>query len=157
MRNQIDVNKIVGVKNGEVYVLQYVFDNNGFKGATGYSMRPLMKKEVDDFKNDTEYLRDIWVEAVQSGNTDLGLEDFAEEANEEAEMNDQYYCGDDDSFRADFNDLLDELTDEEKKMLPTTDLDWTCVGCGRNFEKGMKFDVVFNKEALDLINEYEGE
>lgn len=155
MRKQIDVNKIVGIKDNEVYVLEYVFDDDGFKGAVGYSMRTLTKQEVEDYRSDTEHLRDIWVEAVKSGHTSFGLDDFAEMANEEAEMYGRYYCGDDDSFRDKFHDLLDELTDDEKKLLPTTDLDWTCCGCGRHFDKDMKFDVVFNREALDLIYEYE--
>ena len=36
------INKIVGIKDNEVYVLEDVFNDNGFKGATGYSMRPFV-------------------------------------------------------------------------------------------------------------------
>ena len=50
-----NVNEIVGIKDDEVYVLQTVFDDNGFKGATGYSMRPLTQSEVDDRLDDAEY------------------------------------------------------------------------------------------------------
>lgn len=154
---EVHINKPVGMVGDEVYVLEYVF-GKGFSGASGYSMRPLMKQEVEDRKNDIEYLREFWVEAVKDGNTDLGLEEYAEECNEEAEMNDQLFCGDDDSFRADFEDMVEELPQEQKEQIKSlTDLTWSCAGCGRCFSKDMKFDVVFDQELIDLINEYEKE
>ena len=153
-----NVNEIVGIKDDEVYVLQTVFDDNGFKGATGYSMRPLTQSEVDDRLDDAEYYRDLWKQAVENDQTDLGLDEFVQEANEEAEMDGLYYCGDDDSFRSEFEDLIEELPEAKKKQLESmTDLSWTVCGCGRHFTKNMKFDVVFNKKLVDLINKYEEE
>ena len=145
------INKIVGIKDGEVYVLEDVFKG----GATGYTMRPLTKDYVEEMK-DPEYIRDLWKQAVQAGQTDLGLEEWADEVNEEAEMEGRLFATDDDSYRDEFEDLVEELPQEQKeKVQKLTDLTWEASGCGRCFKKDMKFDVVFNKELLDLINKHE--
>lgn len=149
------INKIVGIKDGEVYVLKEVFNDNGFKGATGYSMRPLTKDYVEEMK-DPEYIRDLWKQAVQADSTDLGLEEWADEANEEAEMEGRLFATDDPSYRDEFEDLVEELPQEQKEQVQKlTDLTWEASGCGRCFNKDMKFDVVFDKELLDLINKHE--
>lgn len=51
MEGQV-INRIVGIKDGEVFVLNEVF--NG--GAVGYSMSPLTKGQVEEMK-DPEYVR----------------------------------------------------------------------------------------------------
>lgn len=151
------INKIVGIKDNEVYVLEDVFNDNGFKGATGYSMRPLTKEYVEQCK-EPENLRELWKQAVQAEQTDLGLDEWAEEVNEEAENEGRYHATDDDSFRDDFFNLLDELPEEQRKQVDElTDLSWEVSGCGRHFTKDMKFDVVFDQKLVDLINEYEEE
>lgn len=150
------INKIVGIKDGEVYVLEEVFKG----GAVGYSMRPLTKDYVEEMK-DPECIRDLWKQAVQADETDLGLEEWADEANEEAKMEGRYFATDDDSYRDEFEDLVEELPQEQKEQVQElTDLTWEVSCCGRCFknrffEKDMKFDVVFNKELLDLINKHE--
>lgn len=149
------INKIVGIKDGEVYVLEEVYNDNGFKGAVGYSMRPLTEDYVEEMK-DPEYARDLWKQAVQLDETDLGLEEWAEEANEEAELECRYFATDDDSYRDEFEDLVEELPQEQKEQVQKlTDLTWQVSSGGRCFEKDMKFDVVFDKELLDLINKHE--
>ena len=145
------INKIVGIKDGEVYVLKEVF--NG--GVVGYSMSPLTKGQAEEMK-DPEYVRDIWVQEVQAGNTDLGLEEWAEEANEAAELDDRLFATDDPSYRDEFEDLVEELPQEQKEQVQKlTDLTWQVCSCGRCFNKDMKFDVVFDKALLDLINKHE--
>lgn len=148
-----DINKIVGIVDNEVYILKYVFEDvNGFKGAVGYSMIPLTEAQVVDYRSDPEYLRDLW----ELAESELKLEDFAERSHEEAEYNGCLYCGDDNSFREEFEDLIEQLPEDRKKLIKEmTDLTWTCCGCGRHFEKDMKFDIVFEPEVVKLINQYE--
>lgn len=149
------INKIVGIKDGEVYVLEEVYNDNGFKGAVGYSMRPLTKDYVEKMK-DPKYMRDLWKQTVQADETDLGLEEWADEANEEAEMDGRLFATDDPSYRDEFEDLVEELPQEQKEQVQKlTDLTWEVSSCGRCFKKDMKFDVVFDKELLGLINKHE--
>lgn len=151
------INEIVGIKDGEVFVLESVFDDNGFKGATGYSMRPLTNEDVEQYK-DPENLRELWKQAVSNDITDLGLEEWTEEVNDEAELEGRLFATDDDSFREEFENLVEQLPKSKKdKVKSMTDLTWEVSGCGRHFTKNMKFDVVFDKKLVDLINEYEGE
>ena len=148
------INKIVGIKDGEVFVLEEVF-NEGFSGAVGYSMRPLTKDYAEEMK-DPEYIRDLWKQAVQAGDTDMGLQEWAEEVNKEAEMEGRLFATDDPSYRDEFEDLVEELPQEQKEQVQKlTDLTWEVSSGGRCFEKDMKFDVLFDKELLDLINKYE--
>ena len=151
------INKIVGLKDGEVFVLEDVFNDNGFKGATGYSMRPLTKEYVEQCK-DPENLRELWKQAVSSGRTDLGFDDWVEEVNEEAESEGRYHATDDDSYREEFAELVKGLPNKQRKRVQKmTDLDWENSACGRLFQKNMKFDIVFDQELVDLINEFEEE
>lgn len=155
MREQI--NKVVGIKDGEVYVLESVFNDNGFKGATGYSMRPLTKEYAEERK-EPENLRELWEEAVQAGMTELGLYAWAELVNKEADNEGKLFPTDDDSYRDEFEDLIEELPEDQKKQVKSmTDLTWEVSGCGRHFEYGMKFDTVFDQKLVDLINKYEQE
>lgn len=150
-----NINKIVGIKDGEVYVLESVFNDNGFKGATGYSMRPLTKEYVEQSK-DPENLRELWKQAVKYEHTDLGLVEWAEEVNEEAESEGRLFATDDDSFREEFLELVETLPKSKRDIINAmTDLTWEVSGCGRHFEEDMKFDVVFDKKLISLINKYE--
>lgn len=84
------------------------------------------------------------------------MEEWAEEANEAAELDDRYFATDDPSYRYEFEDLVEELPQEQKEQVQKlTDLTWQVCSCGRCFDKDMKFDVVFDKALLDLINKHE--
>lgn len=158
-RKEIKKNQIVGIKDGSVYVLEYVFkDGDGFMGATGYQMEPLTKDTVEYMKENQESEYEyLWKDALERGTTKLGLKDWIAQAQEEAESMGRYCIGDDDSFRAQFEDIINDLPADKKKLLPETDLDWNCSGCGRIFSKNMKFDIVFDQSLVDLINQYEKE
>ena len=88
----------------------------------------------------------------------MGLEDWAEEANEEAESEGRLFATDDDSFREEFIELVNELPAKHKKELDKlSTFNWEVGGCGRHFTKNMKFDIVFDQKLIDLINKYEEE
>ena len=97
-RKYIKLDKILGVKNDEVYIVDELFIyGDNFKGATGTSYRIVTHKEYDEQMEEDnlkEYFRDNWIDFIQNfdktkhkspGLGDLGLEEFIEFLQEEAE------------------------------------------------------------------------
>lgn len=164
MRKENKINKIVGIKDDEIYVVKYTFgEAKGFHGATGYSMRPLKGYEIDE-RNDPYCNEDLWIEAVKAGDTHLGLEDWVEQVLMENMSSDQLFPLDDTSYRWEFNELIDELPQEQKKIIEdifgekgVDFVEWTWNGGGRCFSKEDKWDYVFNQEVLDEIMRFEDE
>lgn len=116
-RIQEDYNEIVGVlKDGEVAVLEYTFqytDRKNFKGATGYTMRPMLQQYIDEM-NEDESLREFWEEATAGGYTDKSLKDWAAEVRAELKGTDDLFYMDDTSFRKTFQEAYDKLTEEQQ-------------------------------------------
>ena len=167
MREENKIKKIVGIKDDEIYVLEYTFGEDGepkgFHGATGYSMRPLKQYEIDD-GNDPYNNEDLWIEAVRTGETYLGLEDWVEQVLMENMTSDQLFPYDDTSYRWEFNELIDELPEEQKKIIEdvfgekgVNFVEWTSSTGGRCFDKDDKWDYVFNQKLLDEIMRFENE
>lgn len=152
-------NKIVGIKDEAVYVLEEVFQyKDGLKGATGYSMRPLTQDEIDT-GNDTENLRDLWKDAVAYDQTEQGLEDYA---NDLRNWCDGYFPSDDPSFRHGFHKILKELPEKHRLKIEQTFgilgkdyVDWTCDRCGRCFDADDKWDYVVDKRLVNTIIKFE--
>lgn len=132
-----DYNEIVGVlKTGEVAVLEYTFkyiDHSNLKGATGYTMRPMLQQYIDEM-NEDESLREYWQEAVAGGYTDKSLKDWADEVRAELKGTEDLFYMDDTSFRKTFAKAYDKLTDEQKEQ----------------------FDSVFGKKGVDFA-EYDSQ
>lgn len=158
------INKIVGIRDGAVYVLEETFQygDKGMKGAVGYSMRPLTQEEIDN-ASDPQNLRDLWVEAVKEDATDSGLDDWVE--NLEYNMDsDQYYPFEDTSFREEFKELLENSSARIKNIIQgffgvegEDYVDWSVNSCGRTFSADDEWDEVLNKKALEIIKQFEGE
>lgn len=158
------IHKIVGIKDGAVYVLEETFQSGdkGMKGAVGYSMRPLTQEEIDN-ASDPQNLRDLWVEAVKADETDLGLDEWVE--NLEYDMDsDQHYPFEDTSFRTNFKYLLENSSARIKKKIQEVFgvegedyVDWSSYSCGRCFSADDEWDEVLNKGALESIKQFEGE
>jgi hypothetical protein len=151
-RQQINFNKPVGIKDGSIYFLNYVFkDGDNFQGATGTVFDPVTKNYIDSITNEDwiEYSREIWVEAVKSGSTEQSLEDYAESIKNESENQGQLYPGHDDSYT--------ELHDEAKKYFDSNVETFSCCGGGRCFDLKLlnSFDTVINQDLIDLIKSYE--
>lgn len=118
-REELKINKLVGIKDGEIYVLSECFKySDGFKGCTGYSMRPLTQEEIDQ-ANDSSYgdLEYIWRESVSAGGTLLGYEEWFEEAVDEARSSDLYFPCDDPSFRGDFDSIIRNISPEHCRKI----------------------------------------
>lgn len=162
-RTSNKINEIVGIRNRAVYVLEETFQyDDDMKGAVGYSMRPLTQEEIDS-ASDSQNLRDLWVEAVEADHTDLGLDEWVEDL--ECNMDsDQYYPFEDNSFRAEFKDLLENSSARIKKKIQEVFgiegedyVDWSVCSCGRCFSADDEWDEILNKNALKTIKQSEGE
>ena len=160
MREATKYNKIMGVgENGEVYVLADTFaykdeetDKIGFHGATYYSMEPISQETIDA-QSDPENLRDIWQEAVRAGQTDLGLEDFAEQLKDEM-SDDQLWVLDDTSYVQEFNEALAEASPEVLAKIGNP-IAWRCFGCGRLGDPDEKQMIILDGEVYQIAKEAE--
>ena len=145
--------KPVGIKDGSIYFLDYIFEDGDFKGAVGTVLDPITKNYIENITNEDwiQYSREIWVEAVKSGSTEQSLEDYAESIKNESENQGQLYPGHDDSYT--------ELHDEAKKYFDNDVETFNCCGGGRCFDLELlnSFDKVINQDLIDLIKSYETE
>lgn len=166
-RQETKINQIVGIKDGELYVLEYVFKHSDdFKGATGYSMGTITQEYIDEM-NDIDMLCEewdyLWREAVQAGNTDEGLREWMENWQYASVNYDGYlFPSDDNSFRYETEKLVNSLPEDQKKQLEEVFgvmgedyATWNCSGCGRCFNANDEWDVIFRPDLLELIKEYE--
>ena len=159
-----EINKIVGIRDGAVYVLKETFQygDKGMRGAVGYSMRPLTQEEIDS-ASDPQNLRDLWVEDVKADATDLGLNEWVEDLEYNMDSN-QHYPLEDTSFRTEFKELLENSSARIKRKIQEAFgvegedyVDWSVCSGGRCFSADDKWDEVLNRGALEIIKEFEGE
>ena len=166
VREERKINQIVGIKNNEIWILEDCFKySDSFKGCTGYHMNIITQDFIDDM-NDLDNLIDeydyLWRDAVAAKQTDLGLEEYIEQCKNECQYYDQLYLGDDNSFRDDTEELIEQLPADKKAIIEqyfgVKDKDyvtWSVSGCGRCFNPDDEWDVIFNPELIELIKEYE--
>lgn len=145
-KEQIDYNEIVGENQGIIYVLDYVFKHSdNFKGATGSTFRLVPKSEYDERMADKDYFKEQWIDAIKH---DLRTDSF----------DDWLKYNDLPSEEAIFDLSYIEMHDKIRSLLKVSEKDYPiieCIGGGRCFNKNMKFDKVFNKKLIKVINEYE--
>lgn len=163
MRESTKYNKIIGIANGRVYVLEETFKyGDGFKGCCGYAMSTISQDYIDEH-NDVDYLCDyedyLWREAVKAEQTTLGLRDFVEELVRDCC---DLFPFDDPSFRMDFEQALQDARPEvAKKVIEYFGADseefgaWNNECCGRCFDKDMKWEELFEPELWEMIRTYE--
>lgn len=162
-------NQIVGIKDGLVYVLEesFQYGEKGMRGCVGYAMETLSQETIDS-RNDIDNLTDeyayLWREAVASQSTELGLSDYIVQLTEDADRAGLYFFGDDDSFRYEFNNLVDDLSEDQKETLKryfgekdVDFVDWDCASCGRCFDPNEKWDEIFRPDLIEVINDFERE
>lgn len=165
-RQETKINQIVGIKGGELYVLEDVFKyGDGFKGATGYSMGTISQSYIDEMNDICTLCEEydyLWREAVQAGSTEKGLEEFMQDWVYESSCYGYLFPSDDNSFRYDTEKLVEELPAEQKAELEKVFgvmgedfVTWSVSGCGRCFNPNDEWDVVFRPDLLELIKQYE--
>jgi len=153
-RQQVNYNKPVGIKDGSIYFLNYVFDHSdNFRGATGTVLDPITNNYIENITTEdwTEYSRDLWRSAVETNSTESSLENYAKLVEDDSEMSGLLYPGHDNSYS--------ELYDEAKKHFDSNVETFNCSGGGRcfNLELLNSFDKVIDQDLIDLIKSYEQE
>lgn len=153
-RQQVNYNKPVGIKDGSIYFLNYVFNHSdNFKGATGTVLDPITTDYINNISNEDwiEYSRDLWKSAVETNSTENSLKDFSEQIKTDSEIDGLKYPGHDTSYS--------ELYDEAKKHFDSNVETFNCCGGGRcfNLELLNSFDKVIDQDLIDLIKSYEQE
>ena len=151
-RQQINFNKPVGIKDGSIYFLNYVFKHDdNFQGATGIVLDPITTDYINNISNEDwiEYSRDLWKSAVETNSTEDSLEDFSEQIKTDSEIDGLKFPGHDYSYF--------ELHDEAKKYFDSNVETFNCCGGGRCFDLKLlnSFDTVINQDLIDLIKTYE--
>lgn len=155
----MDKRKAVGIYEREIFIAELDKEGN-FVQFTGV-LRPVTAEMLEELRNaDTykEYCRDLWQCAVSAGNTELGLEDFAQECIDEAGVDDdeEAFPGKDDSDTV-------YLTEEERKtadkfLSESEEIEvgtWECSGMysPNSFDsdehKFKKFDYVFDRKLAE--------
>ena len=151
-RQQVNYNKPVGIKDGSIYFLNYVFNyDDGFRGATGTVLDPITSNYIESITTEDwiEYSRDLWRSAVETNSTETSLEDYAKLVEDDSKMSGLLYPGHDNSYS--------ELYDEAKKHFDSDVETFNCSGGGRcfNLELLNSFDKVIDQDLIDLIKSYE--
>ena len=167
-RQETKYNQIVGIKDGCVYVLQesFQYGSDGMRGCCGYSMGTLDQETVDyynDIDNLTNEFKYLWKDAVASDATEDSLSEFIESVKYNyTEIDNLYYVGDDDSYRYTFHNLIDDLPEDQKKIIEQhfgvkgdDFVDWQVSGGGRCFDPDMEWDVIFRPDLIEVINQFE--
>lgn len=165
MEKRETYNKIVGLtKDNTLIILEDTFDygKGGLHGATRIEMRPLTQAEIDaGLENEEGYCKELWQNAVASGNYEDSLADFIDEMRENrGEYG--YFVGDEDSFREQTAKALAELDAETREKIEKTvgdHVDWDCASCGRIGDDYQKWDwkLLVAPELLDTIKKAEEE
>ncbi len=148
-RETIQVNKLVGRIDEEYYFLEYTFDEgNAFRGAVGYSLRPVSFAEAEERRLSWDDDGEDWRMAVAAEETTLGMDDWHEwvKAIEDDELLFDFSY----TSQAEAEQLLAKLQADD----PDVEL-LECVGGGRCFSHKQTWDEVFDREALDLALSYE--
>lgn len=150
------INTVVGRVGLDFYVLAYVFGRGeARRGVVGVIVRPISVEERDEYMDigtgrAEEHLEDMWREMAYSGRTTKGLTVWVEETiafDGESAFFDIYY--------GEAEDELDRLVAQCDEWDGKVCF-WEEVSGGRVFHKDIRFDEVYNENALRLIGVFEG-
>jgi len=148
-RETTQVNKLVGRIGEEYYFVEYCFDEGPhFRGAVGYSLRPVSFAEAKERRESWDDDGESWRMAVAAKQTTLGMDDWHEWV-KEIDGDDLFF---DFSYtnRVEARELLAKLQADD----PDVEL-LECRGGGRCFSHKQVWDEVFDQEALDFALSYE--
>lgn len=152
--------KLVGRDGDTYYFVDSVFEHNdGFRGCTGFAVRPVSPKEYEwasDRENVAERLRELY-DCQYGDNDSFYSPDCAEDAREadfERFVDDViHYDGIDhimfdESYCCDASPVFDRLGIEHE----STD----CNGCGRMFKVDSDYEELFDFGAWIGVRSFEG-
>lgn len=126
----------------------FVYDGEGFRGATGTLFSPVTQDEIDE-RNDLETVIEsygyLWNEAVADGTTTESQEDYIQGL---IDSSDGYFFGHDDSG------IHKIPRSFKEKFFPDAET-FECVGGGRCISHGMEFEIILRPDLLKEALKFE--
>lgn len=165
MRDETKIYKIVGINtDNELVVCEYVFKvSNDFKGAVGYTMKPLYKEDIDSMNDDIdpEEMMESFISYIkENGQYDISLNDYIKMCQEEAKDYGRYGIWDDPSYRGEIKELIKNLSENHKieieENFGNDVVDWGICSGGRCLDR-QEYLVIFEPDIIKMIQEYERE
>lgn len=156
MRNQKDYYKCVGIKDGQLYMVDYTFEDTmhgkPFVGVTGSVFCPVYQDDIDQ-RNDLETVIEnygyLWTEAVKAGQTTDSQEDYIQSMiDAEVNYGDGMFFGHDTSY-------IHKIPDEIREKYFPDAVTFECVSGGRCFYGDEEFDVLIDPALLLEIQRLE--
>jgi len=149
MKNQVEYNKVVNFDEDtkEITVLDYIFNNGDFKGATGSKFEAISREQYEETteeENVIDYLIDSGIELDDRFKRG-GFQSMYNQMYENDELKD---CMFDCSYSELWNYLREELGLSEDEAFI-----FNCIGGGRCFDSDFEGNV--NPELSILIREVE--
>lgn len=158
--------KIAGIYDGELVVLDEIERNEDgtINHVHVHTFSKITQGEVDERKNNPD--EEIWKECVAADRTTDGLDDWWEDACDEAEMEGLLFPFDDNSFREETHEAINNLPADKKELLEE---EWGVLGedyvavdcrsmCGRISEMRNhrisspdEWDVIIDEEIYELV------
>lgn len=151
-RKEVKYNRPVGIIDGTLYLVNYTFEDTmhdkPFKGVTGSLLEPITKRQIEEYTSPDavkDYCLEPWKESVRAGATEQSLDGFVEDC-------DGQWDGDYPGH--DFSDVRFVPDEIKEKYFPDAET-FNCIGRGRCFSKGMKWDIVIDPFLVSEINRLE--
>lgn len=160
--------ELLGIDENNVLVF-FSSWNTLYGGAQGVTMNAQLTQEIVDMCNTVDHIKGnydyLWREAVQSGETELGLDEYCEELLDRAQYDDGLYFGDDPSYRWEAADALgsldEEMLEKVEGIIGKEGEDYAaleCESCGYHFSNlasidTSKWKLVVNQKLIDEITE----
>lgn len=145
-KEQIDYNKVVNIEeDGEIHVLNYVFNHGSFKGAVGSRYYPVTEEEIQDRISEYEADTEAYEEYLWDASGDRDWAKQHSKYNSREDLLHMMFDLSDEDFWPELREQCD-LTEEQAVI-------FGCTGGGRMFDKDFQGNV--NPELSEIIREYE--
>lgn len=141
-RKQTDYHILIGIKDGEYYGLDYIFEHGKLKGAVGTHLRPLTPEQAQDYRDNYDF-DDLWKMAVTNDSTTMGLEEWEEQV-KATDGDSLFFDASGSQYEEAIRRHFEANTGQEMEL---TD----CRGGGRCFAIDMDWDQLFRLDLWSLI------
>ena len=147
MRDQTTYGKLVGRVENEYYYLEYVFQDDTFKGAVGAILIPVSFAEMEERRTIFDDDGELWRAAVEAQQTELSHKDWRDRVlaidGDDAVIDLSWFC--------DYGEALLERLDPKHEVYEYTE----GIGGGRCFHLDMVWDELYAPDLWEIIKQYE--